>query len=47
MKELIKKILEKWARKHEWKYLDGISRGGFNSDLYVCTKCGKFKNNQY
>lgn len=51
MKDIIKKLLEKWSCKHELEFFKHIKvYDGFSNDMpcghkyiFICKKCGKIK----
>ena len=51
MKDIIKKLLEKWSCKHDWELFKHIKvYDEFSNDIpcghkyiFICKKCGKIK----
>lgn len=47
MKEILKKLIDKWACSHDWELVKEVPvntdfGGMYISLIFVCKKCGKF-----
>ena len=43
MKDLIRRVLEKWCCKHEWESVMRVRHYGYDKVLFFCRRCGKLK----